>query len=45
MKYFFFRYWIDIKDAKTEENKFIKYATGVPIKLKNTDITFNPIEW
>ena len=33
------------KDAKTEENGFIKYATGAPIELEDTDTTFNPIAW
>jgi hypothetical protein len=44
-KHFTFRYWIGAKDAKTEENEFIKYATGAPIELEDTDTTFNPIEW
>jgi hypothetical protein len=44
-KHFTFRYWINTKDAKTEGNEFIKYATGAPIELEDTDITFNPIEW
>ena len=28
-----------------EGNEFIKYATGAPIELEDTDTTFSPIEW
>src|SRR5271163_2791304 len=46
-KHFTFRYWITSKDtaANAEENEFIKYATGAPIELEESDATFNPIDW
>jgi hypothetical protein len=44
-KHFAFRYWITTKDANAEGNEFIKYSTGAPIELEDTDTTFNPIEW
>src|SRR4030095_5704117 len=44
-KHFTFRYWITKDNTEEENNELNNYANGKPKKLKETDITFNPLDW
>jgi hypothetical protein len=42
-KHFTFRYWITKDSTEEADNGLTSYINGKPKKLKETDITFNPI--
>jgi hypothetical protein len=44
-KHFTFRYWITKDSTEGEDNEFTSYVNCKPKKLKETDITFNLIDW
>src|SRR5271154_1711333 len=44
-KHFTIRYWITKDSTEEEDNELTSYVNGKSKKLKETDTTFNPIDW
>ena len=44
-KDFIIRYWITKDNTEEEDNELTSYVNGKPKKLKETDTTFNLIDW